>query len=79
MRLQPLVCECVRSAIDFGFFGLNCLTILAQSRRAARILATSMKKFLPWAQKNESRGAKASTSIPALTPVRRYSRPSASV
>jgi hypothetical protein len=42
--------------------------ILAHSRRAARILATSMKKFMPMAQKKLSRGAKASTSSPASTP-----------
>ena len=40
---QPEVCECVRSAIDFVDFGPNCFTIFAQSRRAARIFATSMK------------------------------------
>ena len=76
---QPEVCEWVRNAIDFGFFGLNCLMIFAHSARAARILATSMKKFLPCAQKKESRGAKASMSMPALMPVRTYSRPSARV
>jgi hypothetical protein len=43
VRLQPEVCEWVRRARDFGFLGLNVLTILAQSSRAARILATSMK------------------------------------
>ncbi len=36
---QPDVCECVRRASDLGFLGLNCFTILAQSIRAARILA----------------------------------------
>jgi hypothetical protein len=65
---QPEVCECVRSASDFGFFGLNCLDHLGPEQAAARILATSMKKFLPMAQKNESRGANASMSMPALTP-----------
>ena len=55
------------------------LLIRPHKVRAARILATSMKRFLPCAQKNESRGAKASMSMPALMPVRRYSRPSASV
>ena len=39
--------------------------ILAHIRRAARNLATSSKRLL-WAfQKNDSRGAKASTSSPA--------------
>ena len=79
VRLQPDVCECVRNASDFGFLGLNCATISAQSTRAARILATSMKKFLPTPQKKLRRGANASMSMPALTPVRRYSSPSASV
>jgi hypothetical protein len=51
----------------------------AHSSRAARILATSMKKFMPIAQKNERRGANASTSSPAAMPVRTYSTPSASV
>ena len=76
---QPDVCECVRRASDLGFFGSNCFTILAQSRRAARILAISMKWFMPIAQKNDSRGANVSTLMPAFTPVRRYSSPSASV
>ena len=76
---HPEVCEWVRNASDFGFFGLNRLTILAHSIRAARILAISMKWFIPMAQKNDNRGANESMSIPALTPVRRYSSPSASV
>lgn len=76
---QPEVCEWVRSESDLAFFGSNCLTSFAQSRRAARSLATSMKKFMPIAQKNDSRGANASTSSPACCPARRYSTPSASV
>jgi len=48
-----------------------------ESRRAK--LCTSMKKFIPMAKKNESRGAKLSTLMPAAMPVRTYSRPSASV
>ena len=43
VRLQPEVWLWVRSAMDLGFPGLKVLTILAQSIRAARILATSMK------------------------------------
>ena len=46
-------------------FGLNPLTSFAQSSRAARILATSMKKFMPMAQKNDRRGANVSTSSPS--------------
>ena len=38
----------------------------AQMRRAARNLAISSKKSLCTSQKNESRGAKSSTSMPAL-------------
>ena len=53
---QPEVCEWVRRASDFGFFGSKVLTIFAQSMRAARIFATSMKWFFPCAQKNERRG-----------------------
>ena len=34
---------------------------------------------MPMAQKNDRRGAKASTDMPALTPARRYSKPSANV
>ena len=59
--------------------GPNGRTSLAHSSRAARSLATSMKKFMPIAQKNDSRGANASTSSPASIPARRYSTPSASV
>ncbi len=76
---QPEVCEWVRSDSDLAFFGSKFLTSLAHSSRAARSLAISMKKFMPIAQKNESRGAKASTSSPASRPARRYSTPSASV
>ena len=74
---QPDVCECVRRASDLGFFGSNCFTILAHSRRAARILAISMKWFMPIAQKNDSRGANVSTLHAGVhyphadTPVRR--------
>ena len=38
-----------------------------------------MKKFIPVAQKNDSRGAKASTSRPTALPARMYSTPSARV
>ena len=55
----------------------TCPTRSHQSRRAARILATSMKKFMPIAQKNDSRGANASMSSPAASPARMYSTPSA--
>ena len=68
---HPDVCECVRSAMDLGFLAPKLFTILAHSRRQARILAISMKWFMPMAQKKLRRGAKASTSIPALIPARR--------
>ncbi len=76
---QPDVCECVLSDRDFWLFGSNSATSLAHSSRAARSLATSMKKFIPIAQKNDNRGANASISMPAANPARRYSTPSASV
>ncbi len=76
---QPDVWQWVRSGSDFSDFGLNPCTIPAQSSRAARSFATSMKKFMPMAQKNESRGANWSTVMPAAIPARMYSTPSASV
>ena len=69
----------MRNDSDFGFCAPACVTSLAHSSRPARSLATSMKKFIPMAQKNDSRGANASTSIPAAWPARRYSTPSARV
>src|SRR5687768_9325324 len=79
VKLQPEVWQCVRSANDFEFFGLNCLTILDHNKRAARIFAISIKWFIPIAQKNDKRGANVSISIPELMPARMYSSPSASV
>ena len=38
-----------------------------------------MKKFMPIAQKNETRGANWSIASPAFNPARTYSTPSASV
>ena len=44
VRLQPDVWQCVRSASDLASLGANSsLMSLAHSRRAARILAISMK------------------------------------
>ena len=60
----PDVWQCVRSIIDAGFFGSNWRMIRDHSSRAARSFATSMKKFMPIAKKNESRPANASTSSP---------------
>jgi hypothetical protein len=77
---QPDVWLWVRSESDLLLFGskFSC-TSFAQSRRAARIFAISMKKFMPIAQKKDSRGANASTSSPASRPARMYSMPSARV
>ena len=76
---QPEVWLWVRSDSDLGFCGSNWLTSRAHSARAARSLATSMKKFIPIAQKKLSRGAKSSMPSPASRPARMYSTPSASV
>ena len=54
----------MRRLSDFGFCGSNSRTSRAHSARAARILATSMKKFMPMAQKKLSRGANWSIVIP---------------
>jgi hypothetical protein len=69
----------VRRASDLSLFGEKPAMSSAHRSRAARSFATSMKKFIPVAKKNERRGANASTSIPDATPVRTYSSPSASV
>ena len=76
---QPDVWLWVRSESDFGFVAPCSVTSRAHRRRAARIFATSMKKFMPIAQKNDSRGANASTPRPTALPARMYSTPSASV
>ena len=76
---QPEVWLCVRSDRDLGFCGSKSSTSRAHSARAARILATSMKKFIPIAQKNDSRGANWSIVMPVPRPARMYSTPSASV
>ena len=65
VRLQPLVWQCVRRLRLLGFCGSKSRTSRAHRARAARILATSMKKFIPIAQKKLSRGAKWSMSRPA--------------
>ena len=65
---QPDVWQCVRSDSDLSLAGSNCSTSFAHSRRAARSLATSMKKFIPIAQKNDRRGAKASMAEPGVEP-----------
>ena len=52
---------------------------VAQSRRAARNFATSSNRSLKPAKKKDSRGAKSSTSSPASTARRTYSRALAKV
>ncbi|CNV36643.1 Uncharacterised protein [Mycobacterium tuberculosis] len=65
---HPDVCECVRSERDLALLGANCATSSLHSNRPARSLATSIKKFIPMPQKNDSRGAKLSMSRPAFRP-----------
>jgi hypothetical protein len=76
---QPLVWEWVRRLSDFGFSGSKSRTSRDHSARAARSLATSMKKFIPIAQKKLSLGANWSIDIPVARPARMYSTPSARV
>ena len=77
---QPEVWQWVRSESDLGFVAPCSLTSRAHSRRAARIFATSMKKFMPIAQKNDSRGReRVDVEARPPCPARRYSTPSASV
>src|ERR1700754_4959318 len=54
---QPEVWQWVRTESERASFGSNGFISFAHSRRAARSLATSIKKFMPIAQKNETRGA----------------------
>jgi hypothetical protein len=53
--------------------------IVAHIRRAARNLATSSKKCMWQAKKNDSRGAKSSRARPASSAACTYAMPSASV
>ena len=69
----------MRSARLSGFCGANGAISSAHSSRAARSLAISMKKFMPTAKKNESRGANSSIFSPRDSAARTYSSPSASV
>ena len=79
-KLQPLVWVWARRESERESLGSNSAFISsAQSRRPARCLAISMKVFMPAFQKNDRRGANLSTLIPAATPARTYSMPSARV
>jgi hypothetical protein len=63
----PAVWAWVRSRHDSGFFApYTSRRRFAQMRRAARNLAISSKKSLCTSKKNDRRGAKSSTSRPAL-------------
>ena len=68
VRLHPLVWQWVRRLRDRGSFGLKGWMSLAHNARAARSFAISMKKFMPIAQKKESRVAEWTMSSPAATP-----------
>jgi hypothetical protein len=61
----PEVWQWVRSIRSEVFFAPNSVMIRCHSTRAARSLATSMKKFMPMAKKKLSRPANLSTSMPA--------------
>ena len=65
VRVEPPVWVWVRSIIERGSVAPNrSLMILAHSRRSARYLAISSKKFM-WVLKiQDSLGAKLSTSTP---------------
>ena len=72
----PDVWQCVRSIFEPGFCAPRSFMMRAHSSRAARSFATSMKKFMPIAKKNERRPANSSTPRPraaacARTPDRR--------
>lgn len=76
----PAVCVWNRSMSDLGFCAPNSSFITrAQILRAARNLATSSRIVVRATKKNDRRGAKSSTSMPAATAVRTYSMPSARV
>ena len=62
---EPAVWVCVRSIIERGSFAPKRSRITcAHSRRSARYLATSSKKFMCVLKIHESRGANESTSMP---------------
>jgi hypothetical protein len=76
----PAVWVWNRSIIDLGSFAPNrSRMIAAHMRRAARNFATSSRKVERETKKNDSRGAKRSTSSPASTAACTYAMPSARV
>ena len=75
----PLVWQCVRSILERSSFAPSSVITRCHSVRAARSFATSMKKFMPIAKKNDSRPANASMSSPDAIAAFTYSLPSAIV
>ncbi len=74
---QPAVWVWKRSISERGLWApKRSRMMVAHSRRAARYLAISSKKSLWALKKNDSRGAKLSTSRPARMPYSTYSMPS---
>ena len=70
----PAVCVWKRSIWLFGFVEPNSSRMIrAQTRRAARNLATSSRRVVRATKKNESRGPTSSTPRPAACAARRYS------
>ena len=68
VSVDPPVWVWNRSSFDRSSLAPNrSVMIFAHIRRAARNLATSSKRLLCAFQKNDSRGAKASTSSPAAS------------
>jgi hypothetical protein len=53
VKLQPLVWQCVLKANDLASVGLNCFTNFSPDHSPARILAISIKWFIPIAQKKK--------------------------
>jgi hypothetical protein len=69
VSVTPAVCEWKRSVHERGSFAPKRSRMWrAQMRRAARSFAISSKKSLWMSKKNESRGAKSSTSSPRAMP-----------
>ena len=68
VRVDPPVWVWKRSTLERSSVAPNRSVMMrAHMRRAARYLATSSKRLLWALKKNESRGAKSSTSSPAAT------------
>ena len=80
VRVEPAVWVWKRIAHDLGSLApITSFMRRAHRRRAARNFATSSKRWLCPFQKNDSRGAKPSTSSPASMAARTYAIPLAIV